>query len=38
MIAHTMQIHDPSVTDVVEEADVYTALLPLDGARVIEVL
>jgi len=32
-----MQIHDPSATDIVDEADVYTDLLPLDGARVIEL-
>jgi SAM-dependent methyltransferase len=37
MTAHTMHIHDPSATEVVEEADVYTDLLPLDGARVIEL-
>jgi ubiquinone/menaquinone biosynthesis C-methylase UbiE len=37
MTAQTMQIHDPLATDVVDEADVYTALLPLDGARVIEL-
>lgn len=37
MTAHTMQIHDPAATDVVDEADVYTDLLPLDGARVIEL-
>ncbi|HKK14375.1 MAG TPA: class I SAM-dependent methyltransferase [Gammaproteobacteria bacterium] len=32
-----MRIHDPAVTDVVEEAEVYSGLLPLDGARVIEL-
>ncbi|MFP4606726.1 MAG: class I SAM-dependent methyltransferase [Thiohalospira sp.] len=37
MTAKTMQIHDPTVTDLVEEADVYSELLPLDGARVIEL-
>ncbi|MEF8792381.1 class I SAM-dependent methyltransferase [Thiohalorhabdus sp.] len=37
MTAHTMQIHDPSATDIVDEADVYTELLPLDGARLIEL-
>ena len=32
-----MQIQAPTMTDVVEEFDVYTALLPLDSARVIEL-
>jgi len=32
-----MQIHDPAATEVIDEADVYTELLPLDGARVIEL-
>ncbi|KPV39711.1 2-polyprenyl-3-methyl-5-hydroxy-6-metoxy-1,4-benzoquinol methylase [Thiohalorhabdus denitrificans] len=37
MSAANMKIQDPSVTEVVEEADVYSELLPLDGARVIEL-
>jgi ubiquinone/menaquinone biosynthesis C-methylase UbiE len=37
MSAEQMQIHDPAVTDIVDEADIYTELLPLDGARVIEL-
>lgn len=37
MSAATMQIHDPTVTDIVDEAEIYTDLLPLDGARVIEL-
>ena len=37
MSAAEMRIQDPSVTGVVEEAEVYTGLLPLDGARVIEL-
>jgi len=37
MSAEHMQIHDPSVTDVVDEAEIWSALLPLDGARVIEL-
>ncbi|MFA9460163.1 class I SAM-dependent methyltransferase [Thiohalorhabdus methylotrophus] len=37
MSAANMQIQDPAVTDIVEEADVYAELLPLDGARVIEL-
>ncbi len=32
-----MRIQDPSVNDVVKEAEVYDRLLPLDGARVIEL-
>ena len=37
MSAETMQIHDPSVTDIVDEAEIWSSLLPLDGARVIEL-
>ncbi|MGM0477542.1 MAG: class I SAM-dependent methyltransferase, partial [Pseudomonadota bacterium] len=37
MSAATMRIHDPAATDVVDEFDVYTDLLPLDGAHVIEL-
>ena len=32
-----MPTHDPSATDVVEEYEVYTDVLPLDGADVIEL-
>lgn len=37
MSATSMRIEDPTATDIVEEYDVYTDLLPLDGARVIEL-
>lgn len=37
MSAENMQIHDPSVTDIVDEAEIWSSLLPLDGARVIEL-
>ena len=37
MSADHMRIHDPEVTDIVDEADIYTELLPLDGARVVEL-
>jgi len=37
MSAESMRIHDPSVTAIVDEADIYSELLPLDGARVIEL-
>lgn len=32
-----MQIHNPAPGQVVDEFDVYTGLLPLDGARIIEL-
>lgn len=37
MSTASMRIQDPAATEIVEEADVYTALLPLDGAEVIEL-
>lgn len=37
MTANEMRIQDPSVDGVVSEAEVYNRLLPLDGARIIEL-
>ena len=37
MTAETMHIQDASVADVVEEKSVYEDLLPLDGARIVEL-
>jgi len=37
MTAAEMRMQDPSVDRLVNEADVYSRLLPLDGARIIEL-
>lgn len=37
MSAAEMHIQDPSIKEVIQEADVYSRLLPLDGARIIEL-
>lgn len=37
MVAPQMVIHNPAVEGVVNEAEIYNSLLPLDGARIVEL-